>query len=511
MSATKKLPDPSTPASAAAREQVLLSSRQVTILFWSAAALVFLNWVDLHEQYAWESQLAYGLISIAALLPLYLWTKGYVYGIPIFPAFAGFQFMAFGMPLLSNHPGITSHSPDDHLAAGVIVASTLLAGTAGWLLAGNRRRAPVPFCRQLGQINSDRVLFASITLAILFEGNLVFNWVSIPGGLFSVLRGVIGGISTLAFFILGQHMGSKQLSLPLKVGFITSVIAMLFIQSATLLLINAISVAALAIGGFTLGSRRPPWVVIVVLVSVISFLHLGKGKVREAYWGENRESNLHSLVDTLGMFDFWIVASFEAMGEKRENREENEKASAFQRASLMHLFLYQKSMLDNGHTYLHGDTYSIIPSLLVPRFIDPTKPWSLEGTTRLNVHFGLQTREETLVTTIGWGLFNEAYANYGFIGTVAMGFFAGAVAGWITFLSQGFPFLSFRSLTAILVLSTSFQTEHSLGVLITSLFQSFVGIIGFSLVFMKNLPTAEWIHFFQKPSAVQKKRRNLAV
>jgi hypothetical protein len=511
MNRTIRQPDPPTPASAAAQEQVLLSARQVAIIFWTAAALVFLNWADLHEQYAWQSQLGYGLIAIAALLPLFLWTRGCVYGIPIFPAFAVFQFMAFGMPLLSNHPGITIHSPDDHLSAGIVVASTLVAGTAGWLLTGNRRRFPVPFCRQLGQINSDRVLISSIFLAILFEGNIVFNWVSIPGGLFSVLRGVIGGISTLAFFILGQHMGSKQLSLPLKIGFITSVVVMLFIQSATLLLINAVSVAALAIGGFTLGSRRPPWVVIVALVSVISFLHLGKAAVREAYWGENRESNLRSLGDTLGMFDFWIVASFDAMGEKRENREENEKASAFQRASLMHLFLYQKSLLDNGHTYLYGDTYSIIPSLLVPRFLDPSKPWSLEGTTRLNVHFGLQTREETLVTTIGWGLFNEAYANFGFLGTVAIGFLAGAVAGWITFLSQGFPFLSFRSLTAILVLSTSFQTEHSLGVLITSLFQSFVGIIGFSLVFMKNLPTVEWIHFFQKKSDVPKKRRNLAV
>ncbi|MDX6766265.1 MAG: hypothetical protein SFU85_05700 [Candidatus Methylacidiphilales bacterium] len=494
-------------------ESVLLSNRQVHALFWLAAVLVVINWFNVHESYAIETQLGYGLTAFGALLPLLLWSRGMVPGIPVFPAFVFFQFMAFGMPLLSQHPGITVHSPQDHLDAGAIVAAALLSGTAGWLLAGNRLRPKVASCRQLNETGGERILIASIFLDALLDANNIYDWIDIPSGIFSILRGILGGVSTLALFVISKHWGSGELKNNLKWVFLFAVILNFFIQVTTLLLISAISVACIAIGGFTLGSRRPPWLAIGLFIALIAFLHQGKAPVRANYWGPNRESLITSVDETFEMYRFWFDSSVEAMQEGGGSDEQEEKVSAFQRASLMHLFLYEKSMINNGLDLMLGSTYVIIPELLIPRFIHPDKPWSLEGTSRLNIHFGIQTREETMVTTIGWGLFNEGFANFGFWGVVVLGFLAGAAAGAITYYSQGYPFLSLRSLTTILVVSSSFQTEHTMAVLVTSLFQSYVGLLAFGLVFMKDLPTREWILFVtaRAKKTGEAKKRNLAV
>lgn len=491
--------------------QALINARQMRGIFLTVVGLLFIQWLRQQADFSWMTQLGYGLIALAALLPLYLWMTGKVPGIPIYPTFSFFQFMAFGLPLLSFHPGITNHSPDAHLAAAAIVSAALTCGTIGWLVVGNSVRPPLAFCRQLEQANGDRLLVAAIFAALIFATNTVVEWIPIPAGLYSVVRGVVGGISTLAIFALGQHLGQGKLQGGLKFCYIALVVSLFMVQVATLLLINAFSVAILALAGYTLGKRKIPWIMSVVTVLVISFLHIGKAPVRTTYWGENRESTIQSPGDAIGMFDFWIESSFDSLSGKNQDEEKNEKASAFDRASLMHLFLMQKEMTDHYLPHLEGETYWLVPGLLIPRFLNPNKVWSQEGTTLLNIHFGLQTRETSMTTTIGWGLINEGYANFGFWGACGICFVVGAFTGWVTLLSQGLPFLSFRSLIAILVLSTSFQTEFSLGVLVASLFQSFVGFFAFNLVFMKTLPTLEFVRFIEARTQKARKRRNLAV
>ena len=121
--------------------------------------------------------------------------------------------------------------------------------------------------------------------------------------------------------------------------------------------------------------------------------------------------------------------------------------------------------------YLHGGTYRIIPGLLVPRLLDEQKARSHLGTYMLAIHYDLQTTEETLTTTIGFGLINEALANFGYPGCLALGGVLGLFYGCVARWSAGFPLLSLRSLLGILVLSVSFENEFSAGVYVTTLFQ----------------------------------------
>jgi hypothetical protein len=156
-----------------------------------------------------------------------------------------------------------------------------------------------------------------------------------------------------------------------------------------------------------------------------------------------------------------------------------------ERVGLMHLLLKVLDESPQPVPYLNGESYLIIPELLVPRLLAPGKIAAHEGTTLLNVHYGLQTREDTLTTTIGWGMLNEAAANFGAAGTIGLFLFFGSLYGWVTRFALGAPILSLRMLIAVTFMVFAVQTEFTAGVYFSALFQSLVSLVALSLWFMK--------------------------
>ncbi|NEO61399.1 MAG: hypothetical protein F6J98_13545, partial [Moorea sp. SIO4G2] len=124
--------------------------------------------------------------------------------------------------------------------------------------------------------------------------------------------------------------------------------------------------------------------------------------------------------------------------------------------------------------------------LLVPRILNPNKIRSNEGTYILNINYGIQTREATNTTTIGWGLMNEAYANFGILGCAGLAVFMGTFYGKVTQWSINAPILSAQSLFAVLILTFAFQTEWSAGVYVAALFQSSTVLGAIVVVLMKK-------------------------
>src|SRR5260370_13767802 len=139
----------------------------------------------------------------------------------------------------------------------------------------------------------------------------------------------------------------------------------------------------------------------------------------------------------------------------------------------MQLFLYEQ-ILSGSVPFMYGDTYVIVPQLLIPRIFYPEKPTTHEGTYRLNIHYGFQTREQTETTTLGFGLLNESYANFGLIGMALLAVTMWAYYGWVERWASAVPLLSLRGLFAITVASFSFQTEFSAAVYCVVLMQAFV-------------------------------------
>jgi hypothetical protein len=417
--------------------------------------------------------MAFLVLAATALLPAALWCGRRGRGLPIFPLFTLGTIATFALPLIAHHPLVNVYTPCERCTAALTVAATNLAGTVPWYLItrGPRRSSPGP-CLVLRR-GAAKLAFPAILLV-----TIVFNLTQ--GGLmddldpsaFSILRAAIIALSNLAVFVLawrwGRGVSRNDRAL---CGMLVAGVMISTLPSA--LMVGALAYGVMALIGYALGRGRVPWLSLAGLGAAALFLQGGKEDLRDKYW-HSADAAPISLSDCPGLLADWIRFSCAHLTDREETGPAPGEAgsqSLVERASLLQLFLRIQQMSPDPVPYLHGRTYAIIPGLLVPRALNEQKARTHLGTYMLAIHYDLQTTEDTLTTTIGFGLVNEAMANFGYAGCVALGIglgiFYGAAARW----SDGYPLLSLRSLLVILVLSVAFQNEFSAGVYVTTLFQ----------------------------------------
>jgi hypothetical protein len=114
----------------------------------------------------------------------------------------------------------------------------------------------------------------------------------------------------------------------------------------------------------------------------------------------------------------------------------------------------------------------LLPSMLLPRFLDPDKPQSQAGLNLLSVRYGLQSLESTANTTIGWGLIAEAYANFGYVAVIAVGGLLGTLCGLLTRISVAAKPLSLPMLIVIAAALALFNVEMDASYLLITLAQT---------------------------------------
>jgi hypothetical protein len=430
------------------------------------------------------------LIAVSALLPAFLWCRRAAHGMPIYPIFAVGTLWTFGFPLIAQHPLLLQYSPEERLAAAATIASTNMVGTGFWYLL-TRRAVPRPtvyfgFKSGLG----DFLFFVALLGDIAF--NIVTSSVDLglDPALFSIARAIIQALASLGIFVLGYRAGQRQLS-PVRIQIY--VIAMILLIVSTLpsvLMVNGLSSGALALMAFAFGRGRLPWLAFLFFLGGALFLQEGKAAIREKYWINGPGAPI-SFSHFPEFMDDWIEFSsrqlFSGSDKEVPGVEPDDPQTLTERASLLHLFLLIQAMSPAEVPYLHGATYTIIPRLLVPRLFNEEKARTHLGTYLLAIHYDLQRPEDTSITTIGFGLINEAMANFGYPGCVGAGAFLGLFYGWAARWSSSHPLLSLRALFAILILTVAFENEFTAGVYVTVLFQGSCALLLLSLFTMRRV------------------------
>jgi hypothetical protein len=213
-----------------------------------------------------------------------------------------------------------------------------------------------------------------------------------------------------------------------------------------------------------------PVVAVVLVLPLIALLHNGKTAMRDKYW--EKEKSMPSLAELPGFFAEWIQDGLDLHQKKGMTGKLIERTSLFQMICLV--VNYTPDRLP----YLGGETYGQIPGQFVPHFFWAEKPVAHISTYTLSIYYGLQRPEDTHKTTIAFGLLAEAYANFGFYG-------AGLLAAVFAFClkkyglwAQQSPILSYAGLMLILLMAWSFQTELTLSIWLSSLFQATVAVLG---------------------------------
>jgi len=132
--------------------------------------------------------------------------------------------------------------------------------------------------------------------------------------------------------------------------------------------------------------------------------------------------------------------------------------------------------------YLDGETYAMLPQMLVPRFVDPEKIESQAVLNLLSVRYGRETVEDTAKTTIGWGMVSEAYANFGNFGVIAVGAVFGLLCGFLMRLSATAGPTSIAMLIAIASTLTLCNLEGDFSYIMVTLFQTIAGVCIFAVL-----------------------------
>ena len=437
------------------------------------------------------------IIAIAALYPSYLWCCDRAKGLPLFPLLAINFLFTHSFPLINNHKQIAKYTPSQHLIASLIVASFLGVATFCWL--SYVKKAPVnnSYSKEFGKTQIFPFFIASLILRIIYEVGMIsgFIWLILPSSFISVIRALSGTISILAIITISYLLGGKLLTKNQAFLFLSLMVVIIFVSGVSLYLNTFGLYVLLGCIGWMLGAKKIPWRLLLISFVILSFLNLGKASTRNYYW--KRSNSAIQPLEYIQVYKHWIDNSLQKISEPETSIEYKNKSknnnSLIERSSLIHMLLKVQTATGKERPYLEGKTYSIIPQLLVPRFLNKNKIRGSSGNHMLTVYYGLQSYKATFKTSIGWGLLQEAYANFGWLGCLGLGVFLGNLYGWITRWSMNTSTLSFRFLVALLFLMLAFKREFTMGSFVSVAFQSLVILFAIRMFFMKTVKiSSQW-------------------
>jgi len=418
-----------------------------------------------------ESRIGYCMLTASALFPFALWIRAGMPGIPVWPAVAAVSWLYYAVPMLRDHVAQTLYTPAEILSLAATVSIFLAAGTAAWraLFSGIPRRAGPDGQGLLNAAQETAMIFLGLGLGLLLLVYLEF-WFSL-GSYFGLARSVMMTACCVACYLLGHARGTGDLR-----GFkwslsLTLLVANVLVAWTSLFLITGMTELLAAVAGYLLTTKRVPWIPIAASCLVLTVLHAGKAEMRQHYWAQNPDSTVgNTLTGAPVLLAEWFGAGLTTLTRGEE------VPLMIDRASLFQLLLSVQRLAPQSVSFLEGETYGLLPNMLVPRFLAPDKSVSQAAMIMLNVRFGFQSLEDTRTTAIGWGLITEAFANFGLLGVCGMGLVAGSLAGILARCSYGASPVSAGTLTAIVGLVAMINMEADFAGLLSALWQSLASI-----------------------------------
>jgi len=441
---------------------------------------------------------AYMCITIPVLVAPFLWVSSGAFGIPVLPVISALSYLYYAMPLLSGNT-LAVYRPEDLVWAALSVGLFLAAASlAAWpfLGDGRGRNKPPPVMRVPGKAqlirarsvnnlatNDElyRLIFIGLAAGILYQLSLASGVASYLGTAIGLVRSVAVTLTSLACYLTGFARGSGLLTGQRWFAALAGFLLVTALSMSGLFLVGgAVNIAAVLLG-YVLAAKRIPWIMLGVVFVVLSILNAGKNSIRNEYWARDNQSLKNTSVTQVpGMMLDWFAAGIGGTVSKALGSRQPQSTSLLERTSLLHMVLAVQEATPSIIPYLEGGTYALLPSMLVPRFLEPEKTESQAGLNLLSVRYGRQRAEDTYKTTLGWGMVAEAYANYGNPAVIIVGALFGAFCGMLMRLSATAAPLSLAMLMAIASTLALCNLELDVSSLVVSILQTYGGILLFS-------------------------------
>jgi hypothetical protein len=374
----------------------------------------------------------------------------------------------YALPILRDDSSLVDRAATFASAASV-GSFLLVAAGAYWVfleLAVRRRKRDASVLIERTRLV--RFAFVGMSGGLIFYIALLSGWLDWLDTYFGVVRGVVFTFVSIACYLLGSARAARLISGHLWVVAL-GLLAALFIYgiSGLLLVGGVMNLLAFAMG-YVVTARRIPWAGLAIGFALISVLQAGKYDIRARYWGNNQGGI--ALADVPAAMIDWVDTGVSAVAAGTVRND------AMQRASLLWVVIGVEELTPEFVPYLGGETYTLLPPMLVPRFIYPDKPISQAALNMLAVRYGFKSQGNDS-TTIGFGLIAEGYANFGFIGVLLAGMALGVLCGIITWLSSGASPTSLSMFVGIASLSVLVNLEPDFSYMLVTLEQTIISVV----------------------------------
>lgn len=441
-----------------------------TALIISGCLLAYALYRGWHLQF---EELSLALICIVlAVRPALTWLKHQPIPFPAFEVFMLTCIPSYALQLVSEHEGLAIYSDTviERAMIAVILFQISAQLTYSRVTATAKR---TPFW--------NAVLFERDISHWLLPGlwlNVAYIWVStfttwLPGDIDSILRAVFFGIATACTFLLGRSWGAGELSQSMRLNVLFVLIAAAILQITSLYLISTIAAVMVLFLAYISAGRKIPVLAMILVFAVLSVLHNGKGPMRVKHWAIDAKPV--EFADLPEFYSEWLGYGLQPF---RDDSGEVKKRELLERASLLHIMCLVVDATDRGLPFMGGETYGYVAPMLVPRFFWPGKPSGQVTTSRLAIHFGLQTEESAKSTSIGFGVLAEAFANFGYWGIIALGIVIGWANKVVAMWTKSSPLLSNGGLLMILLMAWSIQVEMPMSSWVSSFYQAAICVLG---------------------------------
>ncbi|HUC60689.1 MAG TPA: hypothetical protein VMF53_01900 [Alphaproteobacteria bacterium] len=425
---------------------------------------------------------AYLLMTLPAILGIMVWFWSGEPGIPALPMVSFLYWIYYALPLMRT--ALDMYETDEILRASASVGAFLLAASlASWpFLAGLRRRASRDDAVLIAETHVVQIIYIGLASGVAYYFAAASGLLAWAGSAVGIVRAIMLTAAAVSCYLIGYGRASRLLVGDRWVLACAGMAALITLALSNLLLIGGAIYMLAATLGFVVTAKRVPWVALGVAFVVLSLLQAGKYKARDVYWEPHTQSLRDSSVGQVPrMMMNWLASGIETI-EAGRSTPSDETGTLLERASLLHMVLLVERVTPGFIPYLDGATYRALPTIVIPRVIDPSKPDSQAGLNLLSIRYGLQVREATASTTIAWGLVSEAYANYGYAAIPVVGALIGILCGLIMRWSARAAPLSLRMFIAIAVAIGLFDVEMDFSYLVITIGQSVVAVTLFAAV-----------------------------
>lgn len=433
-------------------------------------------------------------IVIGVTLPFLIWRRMRYPGLPLVCIVALQTFAIFAVPILTQNPSLELYSSEEVYQAGVEIFLFCASLALSWRFAfGADRPARVPRTyltisridlenpKNLSRISLSILNLNAVYQLALTTGALDTVLESLPLGIYPIIRTLIEA-ATLGGCILGAYaIGTGSMVQGRRSAFWLLVAIDCLLNASSILLSTTSGVIIAVSLGYALGARRPPWLFLLSAFAALSFLNLSKFEMRAKYWDDYGFKEKLTLSTLPTFYIEWTSYSLNIITFNRnistQDKELGQKLTD-RLNNLQNLLFAQSAIEHQNLPLLKGETYTLIPKLLIPRFLWPEKPRTHEGQVLLNVHFGRQSLDASFTTYIAWGLLAEAYGNFGALwGPLFCGFVLGALISRLERWIRPYPITSVQSFVfLILSVNISLSFEMVASVWVTSIFQMLIAL-----------------------------------